>query len=196
MAGKEKWDRHDVVNIYCLLSLLGPFPRHRAGGMVKQGNASSGCLFNLFAWVTPPPDLPSTSCLFYKLGRNGTSFPARGGGCVTAAALVRTLQHMRLSMQPHPCSAIGRIRVRLHVMAYIWMHLWKASWVNTRGWRENLILLLPLDLNERLKLNVIQSGKIIQSTSKQVGLRLIRRHGCVIYFILFIYISKGTVQVN
>lgn len=181
-------DRHDVVNIYCLLSLLGPFPRHRAGGMVKQGNASSGCLFNLFAWVMPPlplpsPDLPSTSCLFYKLGRNGTSFPARGGGSVPAAALVRTLQHMRLSMQPHPCSAIGRIRVRLHVMAYILMHLWKESCVNTRGWRENLILLLPLDVNERLKLNVIQSVKIIQSTSKQVGLRLIRGHGSVIYFI-------------
>lgn len=49
MAQKEKWDGHNVVNIYCLLSLLGPFPRHRAGGVVKQGNSSSGCLFDLFA---------------------------------------------------------------------------------------------------------------------------------------------------
>lgn len=48
-AQKEKWDGNNVVNMYCLLSLLGPFPRHRAGGMVKQGNSSSACLFNLFA---------------------------------------------------------------------------------------------------------------------------------------------------
>lgn len=183
MAGKEKWDRHDVVNIYCLLSLLGPFPRHRAGGMVKQGNASSGCLFNLFAWVTPPPTSPPPLAFFINWEEMGRpSLP----GSVSAAALVRTLQHMRLSMQSHPCSAIGRIRVRLHVMAYILINLWKESWVNTRGWRENVMLLLPLDVNERLKLNVIQSVKIIQSTSKQVGLRLIRGHGSVIYFILFI----------
>lgn len=42
----EKWDGHNVANTYFPLSLLGPFPRHRAGGMVKQGNSSSGCLFN------------------------------------------------------------------------------------------------------------------------------------------------------